>query len=79
MACRLLTKIVTIINENSQNQGMINFKHEYWEWLIQMQASTNNKPPPSPIKPGGKIPKSRKQADLDSTLHESGLSTFLRA
>ena len=43
LSCRVFTKIASVMNENSQDGGIIELKHSFWEWLtVQQQASVRS-------------------------------------
>lgn len=51
LSCRLFTKIASIMNENSQDGGIVELKHSFWDWMTvqqktleKAQASSNSPP-----------------------------------
>jgi hypothetical protein len=44
LCARVFTKLVSLINENSQIPAMAEFKHHFWDWLTvtqKIQAKKN--------------------------------------
>jgi hypothetical protein len=48
MCCRVFTKMVTIMND-SEDSGVMELKHAFWDWLT-VQKKISNKAPVSPTK-----------------------------
>jgi hypothetical protein len=66
ICCRVFTKMVSLINENSQSGPMNEFRYSYQEWFT---VDKNYKVPGAP----------KKNFELESFQGESGIKAFLRA
>lgn len=74
LSCRVFTKIASIMNENSQDGGIIELKHSFWEWLTVQQKAQEKAPGGSNSPPKyAKSAKKSQDGELEQFHSEPGL------
>ena len=84
LCCRVFTRLTSILNDSQQQDGLNDVRLEFYDWLIVRQKLKKTVKSTSPNRSAKKLEPLQRASrnepkDMDLTLTESGLATFLRA